>query len=226
MVGAYRIDRLLGVGGVGAVYAAEEPTIKKRVAIKVLQRAFVDDAAMAERFRREACAANEIRHPGIVDVFAIGALPDGRPYLVMSLLEGRSLRDEIKARGSLPPDEAWRIAREVAEALTAAHAAGIVHRDLKPDNVFLERVKDGVLRARVLDFGIAKVLPPPEGAEPMKLTGTGVPLGTPAYMAPEQWWCQGITARTDQYAFGAMLFAMMAGRPPFDSNQFVELVQA
>src|SRR5882724_11284322 len=137
MVGAYRIGRLLGAGGVGAVYAAEEPTIKKRVAIKVLKRSFLDDPTMAARFTQEARAANEIRHPGIVDVFAIGALPDGRPYLVMSLLEGRSLRDELKARGKLPPAEAWAIARDVAEALSAAHAAGIIHRDLKPDNVFL-----------------------------------------------------------------------------------------
>jgi tRNA A-37 threonylcarbamoyl transferase component Bud32 len=230
MVGAYRIERHVGAGGVGTVYAAIEPVIKKRVAIKVLKRSYAEDAAMAARFEREARAANEIHHPGIVDVFAIGALPDGRPYLVMSLLEGRSLRAELSARERLPPAEAWRIVREVAEALAAAHDAGVVHRDLKPDNVFLERFgAEGAgplaQRVRLLDFGIAKVQATEEGDAPMKLTATGVPIGTPAYMSPEQWWCQDITARTDQYALGVMLFEALAGRPPFASAQFVELVQ-
>ncbi len=237
MVGGYRIERRLGQGGVGAVYAGEEPTIKKRVAIKVLRRALADDEAMAARFEREARAVNEIRHPGIVDVFAIGRLDDGRPYLVMSLLEGVSLREQIEAAGRLAPAEAWRVARDVADALAAAHAAGIVHRDLKPDNVFLERMdpRPGAgtpegearpSRVRVLDFGIAKLDLVEGAADPMKLTGTGVPIGTPAYMAPEQWWASGITARTDQYALGAMLFEMLSGRSPFAGQPYAELVQS
>jgi serine/threonine-protein kinase len=228
VVSGYRIEGRLGQGGAGTVYAAEEPTIKKRVAIKVLRHALAEDEGMVARFEREARAVNEIRHPGIVDVFALGRLDDGRPYLVMSLLEGCSLRDEIRRRGRLPLAEAWPIAREVAEALAAAHAAGVVHRDLKPDNVFLERARgpEGEARpprVRVLDFGIAKL--ETEGAEPMKLTATGVPLGTPAYMAPEQWWGSGVSAPTDQYALGAMLFEMLSGRPPFVSNQYAELLQ-
>src|SRR6185437_13245921 len=239
MVGGYRIERPLGQGGVGAVYAGEEPTIKKRVAIKVLRRALADDEGMAARFEREARAVNEVRHPGIIDVFAIGRLDDGRPYLVMSLLEGASLRAEIEERGRLPPAEAWRVARETADALAAAHAAGVVHRDLKPDNVFLERggpppgaaangsgVEVRPPRVRVLDFGIAKLDLVDPGVDPMKLTATGVPLGTPAYMAPEQWWGAGITARTDQYALGAMLFEMLSGRPPFAGQAYAELVQS
>ena len=230
MVGGYRIERRLGQGGAGTVYAAEEPTIKKRVAIKVLRQALADDEGMALRFAREARAVNEIRHPGIIDVFAHGTLDDGRPYLVMSLLEGDSLRDALQRGRREEPAEAWRITREIAEALAAAHAAGVVHRDLKPDNVFLERLggPEGAARApriRVLDFGIAKVETPDPDAEPMKLTATGVPIGTPAYMAPEQWWATGVSARTDQYALGAMLFEMLAGRPPFVSPQFVELAQ-
>jgi tRNA A-37 threonylcarbamoyl transferase component Bud32 len=225
MVGGYRVEYELGAGGVGTVYAAEEPTIKKRVAIKVLKRAFVADAAAEERFEREARAANAIRHPGIVDVFAFGKLDDGRPYLVMSLLEGRSLRDELAAKGSLSPEEAWRIAREIAEALTAAHAEGIVHRDLKPDNVFLERFPGKADRPRILDFGIAKVQAFADGPELQKLTLTGAPIGTPRYMAPEQWWGQEISPRTDQYCFGAMLFEMLAGRPPFLGQQYMELAQ-
>ena len=224
MVGAYRVERVLGQGGAGTVYAAEEPTIKKRVAIKVLRRSFAEDPAGALRFEREARAVNEIRHPGIIDVFAIGRLPDGRPYLVMSQLEGCSLRDEIEARGGLSLGEAWRLARAVADAVAAAHDAGIVHRDLKPDNVFLERFSPGApARPRVLDFGIAK-MEQPDDAVPMRLTATGIPLGTPAYMAPEQWWGADITARTDQYALGAMLFETLVGRPPFTSQSFAELV--
>jgi tRNA A-37 threonylcarbamoyl transferase component Bud32 len=229
MVGAYRIERRLGQGGAGTVYAAEEPAIKKRVAIKVLRRGLGDDETMALRFEREARAVNEIHHPGIIDVFAAGRLDDGRPYLVMSLLEGASLREEIERLGRLPLAEAWRITRDVADALAAAHAAGVVHRDLKPDNVFLERAAgpDGTARpprVKVLDFGIAKVDTVDPGDEPMKLTATGVPLGTPAYMAPEQWWAAGVTAQTDQYALGVMLFEMLAGRPPFASQSFAELV--
>src|SRR5262249_35072857 len=146
-------------GGAGTVYAAEEPTIKKRVAIKVLRRALADDDGMAIRFEREARAVNEIRHPGIIDIFAIGRLDDGRPYLIMSLLEGDSLRDLIPPRGRIAPAEAWRIAREIADALAAAHHAGVIHRDLKPDNVFLERAAGPARppRIRVLDFGIAKI---------------------------------------------------------------------
>jgi tRNA A-37 threonylcarbamoyl transferase component Bud32 len=225
MVGAYRIERKLGQGGVGTVYAAEEPTIKKRVAIKVLRSALAEDPAMLARFEREARAVNEIRHPALIDVFGIGKLPDGRPYLVMALLSGRSLREEIDARGPLPPAEAWAIARDVASALDAVHEASVIHRDLKPDNVFLERADGGArARVRVLDFGIAKVLEPPEG-ERAKLTATGVPLGTPAYMAPEQWWGAGVSARSDQYALGITLHEMLAGRPPFLAEGFLELAQ-
>ena len=223
VIGGYRIERRLGQGGVGTVYAAEETTIKRRVAIKVLRGLYAEDAAMVARFTREARAVNEIRHPGIIDVFAIGQLDDGRPYLVMSLLEGRSLRDEILARERLPAEEAWRIAREVASAIEAVHEAEVIHRDLKPDNVFLESAGSGERpRVRVLDFGIAKVAPTPGE---MKLTATGAPLGTPAYMAPEQWWGAEITAATDQYALGALLFEMLAGRAPFPSESFAELVQ-
>lgn len=227
MLGGYRIDYRIGGGGMGTVYAAEEPTIKKRVAIKVLRHALADDASTVARFEREARAANDVRHPAIVDVFAFGKLPDGRPYLVMSFLEGRSLAEEIARRGSIPPAEAWAWAREIAEALAAAHEAGIVHRDLKPDNVFLERFGGRPPRPRLLDLGLAKVTvdPDDEGPQPMKLTRSGVPMGTPAYMAPEQWWGADVDARADQYAFGVTLFEMLTGHPPFRSQQFMELAQ-
>ncbi len=224
LVGGYRIERELGGGGSGTVYAAEEPRIKKRVAIKVLRRSALHDAAAAARFEREARAANDVRHPGIVDVIAIGSLEGGRPYLVMSLLEGRSLGDEIRARGRVPLGEAWGIARQVADALAAAHEAGIIHRDIKPDNVFLEARRDGPPQAKILDFGLAKVEGDEEAGE-AKLTQSGTIVGTPAYTAPEQWWNVGIDARTDQYAFGAMLFEMLTGSPPFAGARFFELAQ-
>ncbi len=222
MLGAYRIERELGGGGMGTVYQAIEPNIGKKVAIKVLRATFAEDAQQVGRFEREARAANEVRHPAIIDVFAFGKLSDGRPYLVMSLLEGRSLRDEIEARGKLPERDAWTIVREVADALAAAHAAKVIHRDLKPDNVFLERMGDTPMRVRVLDFGIAKVQ---TKEEIERLTSTGVPLGTPSYMAPELWWGNEVDARIDQYALGVMLFETLTGKLPFTAAGFMQLVQ-
>ncbi|MGZ5968214.1 MAG: serine/threonine-protein kinase, partial [Polyangiales bacterium] len=226
MIGAYRIERELGGGGMGTVYEALEPTIGKRVAIKVMRASVSGDgsdgAQQASRFEREARAANEVRHPAIVDVFAFGKLGDGRPYLVMSLLEGHSLRDEIARRGKLPPQEAWAIAREAADAISSAHAVSVIHRDLKPDNVFLERSGDRPMRVRLLDFGIAKV----QSREDLeRLTNTGVPLGTPSYMAPELWWGSDIDARVDQYALGITLFEAITGRLPFSADGFMQLVQ-
>jgi tRNA A-37 threonylcarbamoyl transferase component Bud32 len=224
LVGDFVVEAPIGVGGMGTVYAGVHPTIGKRVAIKVLRRALADDPSWLTRFQREARAANEVNHPGIVDVFAFGQLEDGRPYLVMSLLEGRSLRETLVGEGRLSPDEAWRITRAIAEALAAAHARGIVHRDLKPDNVFLEDVSGRPSTPRVLDFGIAK-LPVAEDGSADRLTQSGVILGTPAYMAPEQWWGKGVDARADQYALGGVLFHMLTGAPPFGDEGFVELLQ-
>ncbi len=216
MVGGYRIDRAIGSGGMGTVYSAEEPTIKRRVAVKVLRRRFADDAEFVGRFEQEARAAAEVRHPAIVDPFAFGQLEDGRPYFAMPLLEGESLRDTLGRVGKLAPDRAWRIAREVASGLGAAHVVGLVHRDLKPDNVFLESIGDRE-RIRILDFGIAKsVVSDPSASGPR--TQTGIILGTPAYMAPEQWWGARIDQRTDQYALGVLLFEMLSGGPPFDPS--------
>jgi len=222
MIGDYRVTGVLGKGANGVVYAAIEPRIGRLVAIKVLRGDFAEGDRAAARLLREARAANDIRHPGIVDVYAIGTLDDGRPYLVMSMLEGRSLRAELLARVRLPAGEAWAIARRVGEALAAAHAAGIVHRDLKPDNVFLERRRGQEPKPIILDFGLAKTDHPDDA---VKLTQSGAPVGTPVYMAPEQWWGAGVDARADQYAFGAMVFEMLSGRPPFTEMKWAALMQ-
>jgi serine/threonine-protein kinase len=209
----------------GAVYEATDTTLGRRVAIKVLRRAFADDPDAVARFAREARAASRVEHPGIVDVLAVGTLDDGRPYLVMSLLRGRSLRDELAARGPLPLAEAWAITRQIALALAAAHDAGVVHRDLKPDNVFLERADDAPARARVLDFGLALLMPTPDAPVDARLTHTGVPMGTPRYMAPEQWWGTDVGPAADQYALAAVFFELATGRAAFSGDRVVELVQ-
>lgn len=228
-VGGYRIEYKLGAGGMGAVYAAVEPTIGRRVAVKVLRSDLASADNSARRFEREARSVSLVRHPAIVDVFSFGKLEDGRPYFVMPLYEGRTLRELIAQRGQVEPAEAWRICREIAEGLAAAHKAGVLHRDLKPDNIMVADIPGRKAQPVLLDFGLAKWLDQSAEDVPdedkVKLTGTGVPLGTPIYMAPEQWWSSPMSAATDQYAFGVMLFEMLAGHPPFRAQKFPELLQ-
>ena len=229
IVGGYRIEHLVGKGGMGAVYAGVDPTIGKRVAIKILKAALSSDEATRARFEREARAVNAVRHPAVIDVFAFGHLDDGRPYFVMSFLEGCSLRESLDHEGRFSAREAWRVLREVAEALAVAHDAGVIHRDLKPDNVFLEAFPGRASRPRILDFGIAKVVDLARddlvAEQRAELTGTGTPIGTPTYMSPEQWWSQPITPKTDQYCFGVTLHELIAGKPPFASQSYGELLE-
>lgn len=233
-IGGYRVEYKLGAGGMGTVYAAVEPTIGKRVAVKVLRADLLREDNSARRFEREARSVSGLRHPAIVDVFAFGKLEDGRPYFVMPLYEGRTLRELLARTPKMPPQDAWRVAREIAEGLGVAHKAGVLHRDLKPDNVFINELTDRPAQPILLDFGLAKWIdgetpsddPAAEAERGAKLTNTGVPLGTPIYMAPEQWWASPSSPATDQYAFGIMLFEMLAGRPPFSSQKFPELLDA
>ena len=229
VVRGYRIVRQLGAGGMGAVFEAEETTIGRRVALKALLPELAGDERNVTRFEREAKSMSLVRHPSVIDVFAYGKLEDGRPYFVMPLLAGRSLREELSRRGTFAPSDAWTLLREVASGLAAAHKAGVLHRDLKPENVFVASYDDGSERAILLDFGIAKwtedASDPSAEAAP-NLTATGAPIGTPVYMAPEQWWSQPCTAVTDQYAFGIVLFELLAGKPPFFSTKYPELLSA
>src|SRR5688572_19929646 len=179
-VGSYRIARRIGAGGMGEVYRGVQPHIGSRVAIKVLSHECAKSPALVERFFAEARAVNVIRHENIVNVIDLSALPDGRPYIVMEHLEGAPLSAILRRFGPLPLGTLTRLIGDVLDALDAAHAKGVVHRDLKPDNVFVSRSG----RAKVLDFGIAKLRP--DLAALSDATRTGALLGTPHYMSPEQ----------------------------------------
>jgi len=213
-IGQYEVERELGSGGFGTVYRCRDPVIGKVVAIKVLERQFSMDPVYAERFLEEARAAARIGHEGIVDVLGFGALPDGRRYLVMEYLRGNTLSELLMAPGgsTLALDDKLVILEQVAHALDAAHAAGIVHRDIKPANVFVTRTSHNALRAKLLDFGIAKRV---DDEAPLH-TGAGMILGTPAYMSPEQ--CEGhkVTPSADIYSLGVMAFELLSGERPWN----------
>ncbi|MFN0247439.1 MAG: serine/threonine protein kinase [Kofleriaceae bacterium] len=225
-VGEYVVEKFLGAGAMGEVYAGIQPVIGKKVAIKVLKREVAATADGAERFKREARAVNQIDHPNVIDVFSFGRTGDGRLYLVMDLVEGRSLRKAITA-GPLPLPVALDVLGQIAGALDAAHAKGVIHRDLKPDNVMVSGGPDsGIYKVFVLDFGLAKLLTP-DGVDPKTsmLTGQGVWLGTPGYMAPEQWSADGAVPASDRYALGVMAFELLAGTLPFEAKSLPQMME-
>jgi serine/threonine-protein kinase len=217
--GEYVVERFLGAGAMGEVYAGTHPLIGKRVAIKVLRRELAADAEAADRFLREARAAGQIEHPNVVDVFAFGRVDDGRLYLVMDLVDGDTLRARL-AGGALPARTALAILAQLADALDAAHARGVVHRDLKPDNVVMAGATP-----KILDFGLAKLVSTTAGELGASLTARGTWLGTPGYMAPEQWSADGATAASDRYALGVIAFELLAGRLPFDATNIPQMME-
>jgi len=213
-IGNYRLERLIGEGGMGRVYEGLQPQIGARVAIKVLTCETGSGEAI-NRFFDEARAVNRIRHEAIVDILDLGCLRDGRPYIVMEFLDGAPLSKHI-ARGPLPLGTAVKLVCDVLDPVAAAHEHGIVHRDLKPDNIFC--TSHG--RIEVLDFGIAKL-----GEGGATQTRAGSILGTPAYMAPEQGAGRPVDARADLYAMGVVLYEAVTGRRPFQSEILLELLQ-
>jgi serine/threonine-protein kinase len=221
MVGEYRIEGKLGEGGMGTVYGAVHPVIGKRAAVKVIKRDLCTSAESVERFVLEARAVNQIGHPNIVDVFAFGALPDGRSYFVMEWLRGESLADRLR-RGRVPFGEALEILEGVIRGLEAAHDKQIIHRDLKPDNVFLVEVRGERPLVKLLDFGIAKLT----GGEDQRMerTRTGAMIGTPQYISPEQARGLSVDARTDVYSLGVMAFEIVTGRPPFQAATAMDMI--
>jgi serine/threonine-protein kinase len=209
VAGHYRIGARMGSGASGAVYQATRITDGVRVAIKLLRAATAHDAVASDRLRREAEALGLSWHPNVVEVIDHGHLPDGTSYLVMELLVGETLATRLKYRSRLPAAEVLPIGLHVAEALVAIHAAGVVHRDLKPANIYLVKDEEGAERAKILDFGIARV-----EWEEMRITNMGAPLGTPGYMSPEQESGGEVDARSDLYAIGAVLYECFVGEPP------------
>ncbi len=220
----YRVLRVIGKGGMGIVYEAEHLVLGKRVAIKLMLEKYFEDSEAKTRFKREAIAASKIGNPHIIDVSDIGELPDGRLYVVMELLNGRPLSDVLASLGTMPPYRAISIMRQVLRAVGAAHAKGIIHRDLKPDNIFLAEGGEQGDFIKLLDFGISKVLDPDEQIALTRLTTTGVVMGTPLYMAPEQAMGHSAVAAADIYACGVILYELLAGRTPFIGNTYAVLV--
>lgn len=211
----YEILRLLNEGGMAKIYVAKHKVLGREVAVKVLKGGCADDSDAVQRFTNEGRAAGTLGHPNIVECTDIGTTPDGKPYLVLELLVGHSLADEIIRSGPLAIGRAAKIASRIADALATAHAAGVVHRDLKSDNVFLARKRGVVDWVKVLDFGVSKF------HEDSGNTQKGSMLGTPDFMAPEQVVdARAVDSRADIYALGVILYEMLAGRRPFHGIAF------
>ena len=222
-VGPYRIDALLGAGGMGEVYRAWDTRLRRAVALKFLAREFLSDVAAAEGFEREARAASAPNHPNICTVYDVGEM-DGRPFIAMEYLEGQTLRARL-ADGALPRPQALEYAIQIARGLAAAHQLGIVHRDLKPENLWV--TSEG--RIKILDFGLAKFSEPPTRPEPsLASTATeqsGV-RGTVGYMSPEQVRGEAVDYRTDILSFGAVLYEMLAGSRAFHESSALDTLIA
>ena len=220
LAGRYRIEELVGAGGMGAVYRAEHVHMRKAVAVKVLHREMTAFPEVVARFEREAVAGGRIEHPNVVAASDFGQLEDGSFYLVLEFVEGHSLAKLVGKTGPLSPLRALRIARQIVAALQAAHGAGIVHRDLKPENVMLIEKDEDPDFVKVLDFGIAKIKVE-ENTEQQVLTQIGTVFGTPEYMSPEQARGELVDARADLYTVGVILYEMLSGISPFKDDDLV-----
>ena len=222
--GRYRIDRLLGAGSMGFVVGAWHLELDQPVALKLLNPDIFEQGEAAARFRRECRAAARVKSEHVCRVIDVGSLDQGAPYMVMELLEGNNLEEELLKRGALPVPEAVGYILEAVEALAEAHAAGIVHRDLKPANLFIARRADRSRLLKVLDFGISKSMIDSHGPGDMSLTRTGVIIGSPLYMSPEQMRStKDADTLSDIWALGAILFQLVTGRPPYEGESIPEL---
>ena len=216
-IGPYLVEKEIGRGAMGIVYRATREGTAAPVAVKLLNPTIAADPAMSARFVREGRAAALVNDTGVVGVTDFGTLPDGQSFLVMELVEGRTLEEVLEESGPLVPEEAVRIVRRIAAALAAAHVRGVIHRDLKPSNVFVT-AEDQI---KIVDFGAALVQDALRGVA----TEASVILGTPAYMAPEQAQALPTDDRADVYSLGCILFRMLSGAPPFQGGAVLEVLQ-
>jgi eukaryotic-like serine/threonine-protein kinase len=217
--GRYRITQILGEGGMGRVYLAEQQmgTNVRKVAVKTLQSQYAKDQQVLARFHRECGTVSELEHPNTIQFFDFGQTPDGQLYIAMEFVQGQSLSDAMK-HGPMRPDRVLRILAQVCGSLEEAHGRGVVHRDLKPDNVILTTRAGQADFVKVLDFGIAKRSEAKDKAQEQKLTQQGMVLGTPPYMSPEQFTGKELDLRSDIYSLGVMAYEMLAGRLPFEAD--------
>ena len=224
LLGKYRIERVLGMGGMGVVVAATHVTLEERVAIKFLLPQALSNGEAVARFLREARAAVRIKSEHVARVTDVGQLETGAPYMIMEYLDGSDLGSVVQQRGALPIEESVEYLLQACEALAEAHALGIVHRDLKPANLFLVRRADGSPSVKVLDFGISKTTGLDGSNSDLGMTKTQAVMGSPLYMSPEQMVsARDVDVRTDIWALGAILYELLTGKVPFQANTITQL---
>jgi serine/threonine protein kinase len=224
--GEYVILDRIGTGGMGSVYKAEQPSMNRLVAVKVLHSRFATRDDLVARFRREARAMSQLAHPNTARVYKYGALDDGSVYFVMDYLEGRNLAHEVRQKGPMEAERAVKIMIQVCGALEEAHRAGIVHRDLKPENVFLTAQGGTEDFPKVLDFGLAKMSEKQMGRGSMMFTQQGMVFGTPEFMSPEQAQGEELDRRSDIYSLALILYELMTGQLPFEAKTPLDMMKA
>jgi eukaryotic-like serine/threonine-protein kinase len=221
----FRILEKIGAGGMGAVYKAEQPDMRRYVAIKILHPRYLSRTDLVSRFRREARAMSHLAHPNTAKVFLYGQLEDGACYFAMEHLEGRNLAQTVRVEGPMEPARAIHVMVQVCGALEEAHTKGIVHRDLKPENIFLTNLGGITDFPKVLDFGLAKVTEREMRPGSLILTQEGMVFGTPEFMSPEQARGEKLDGRSDIYSLGVIMYELVTGKLPFEAAQPMEFIQ-